>query len=85
MYKYKNKLLPNFDDFFEKPTESKYSLRSKTRGTLSLPKKSCKYVEHSLSYRGPKLWNDLDNEIKNIPSLNIFKKRLKHLLVQNLH
>ena len=85
MYKYKYKLLSNFDDFFDKPTASKYTLRSTTHGTLSLPVNSCKYVEHSLSYRGPKLWNGLDNETKNIPSLNTFKKQLKHSLIQNSH
>ena len=82
MYKYKNKLLSNFEDFFQKPTRSKYTLRSTTHEMLSLPINSCKHIEHSLLYRGPKLWNNLDNEIKNILSLNTFKKRLKYLLVQ---
>ena len=85
MCKYKNKLISIVDDYFEKANASKYILRSKTHGTLVLPKNSCKYVEHSLLYRGLKLWNELNIEIKNISSLNTFKKRLKYYLVQNFH
>ena len=81
MYRFTEKLLCNFDEFFEKHKKSKYTLRSQTNGNLTSPKNSCKYVEHSLSYRGPNLWNNLPVELKNVSSLNIFKKHVKHYLV----
>ena len=33
-----------------------------------------------LSYTGPKLWNSLDSDIKDAPSLNYFKSKLKIFL-----
>ena len=82
MFKFtKNQLPPNFDATFIYNNSSKYNLRSSLKGNFILPKNSCKYVEHSLSYRGPKLWNALFDEIKNATSLNIFKKLLKLYLI----
>ena len=81
MYKNHKKLLPkNFNDYF-KHTDTKYNLRSKQKGFLKIPKKNNKYIEHSLKYRGPKLWNDLPNDIKEAKSLGEFKKILKTILV----
>ena len=36
----------------------------------------------SINNVGVKLWNSLDKEIRDSVSLKIFKKRLKHNLVQ---
>ena len=84
MYKFNKKQIPsNFDDFFLPNNSSKYNLRSSSTGNFILPKNTCKYIEHSLSYRGPKLWNTLHNEIKNASSLNTFKGLLKIYLIYN--
>ena len=84
MYNFNNKQLPlNFTNFFKQNKSSIYSLRSNLKGNFFLPKNSCKYVEHSLSYRGPKLWNSLYNEIKIPTSLHTFKRLLKYYLVFN--
>ena len=79
MYKYYTNQLPsNFENFI--PQKSlKYNLRSKA--TYVLPKKSCKYIEHSISYRGPKLWNSLTSDIKEAVNLEEFKKVLKPILI----
>ena len=84
MFKFTKKQLPsNFDDIFifNKPTT--YNLRSSLKENFVLPRNTCKYVEHSLSYRGPKLWNTLHDEIKNAPSLYTFKRLLKYHLIFN--
>ena len=84
MYKFSKKLLPaNFDSFFKKRESSKYNLRSTKTQKLLLPKNTCKYVEHSLSYRGPKLWNIIDEEIKDALSITLFKILLKIFLLNN--
>ena len=65
MFKFKNKQLPkNFDEIFMSKNSLKYNLRSNLKKDFVLPKNTCKYVEHSISYRGPKLWNNLYSEIK---------------------
>ena len=78
MFKFYKKQLPsNFDGIFSQNKTNKYNLRSSLKINFMLPKNTCKYVEHALSYRGPKLWNSLFVEIKNAPSFNIFKRLLK--------
>ena len=84
MFKFSNKdLPPNFDFFFQKNVSERYNLRVNTQGKLSLPKNTCKYIEHSLAYRGPKLWNSIHDEIKKAPNLNTFKGLLKNFLIYN--
>ena len=40
-------------------------------------------TQHSIQYCGPKIWNELPRDIRNISKLHIFKKHLKqHLLNQ---
>ena len=81
MFKVINKQVPsNFDRFFNL-NSSKINLRSNHRKKFVLPKNSCKHVEHSLSYRGPKLWNSLNREVKDVKSSNVFKKMLKVFLI----
>ena len=36
-----------------------------------------KTSQQSIKFIGPKIWNDLPNEIKNSKSLKIFKNKLK--------
>ena len=38
-------------------------------------------TQHSLTYVGPKVFNDIPEHIKQSSSLTIFKKRLKHFLI----
>ena len=84
MFKFTKKQLPsNFEGIFFTNNSLKYNLRYNSKGNFILPKNTCKYVEHSLSYRGPKLWNSLCEEIKNASSLNSFKSLLKYYLIYN--
>lgn len=83
MYKVNNNLLPSLlcrhfslnsdiHDHFTRHSSNLhlYSIRS------NIQKKS-------FSFSGTQLWNYLDNTVKNVPSLAIFSKNLKHLLLSN--
>ena len=85
MYKFKNAQLPeNFFNYFRKNESKRYSLRSNNNDNFWLPLKQSKYTEHSISYRGPQLWNNItDNEIRNSKTLISFKKKLKSYILNN--
>ena len=84
MYKFtKNKLPLTFNNFFVNNQSIRYSLRINSQQKYKLPKNTCKYVEHSVAYRGPKLWNTLFVEIKSATSPNTFKGLLKIHLLNN--
>ena len=58
------------------------TLRSSSDTTLlCIPSTNYKhYGNRSFNYQGPKIWNELPCSIRNLTSLNIFKKRLKTYL-----
>ena len=65
MFKFTKKLLPpTFDLLFEANQSTRYNLRINYQEKYRLPKNSCKYIEHSIAFRGPKLWNSIYQEIK---------------------
>ena len=50
---------------------------------LAVPKTKTKlYGDRSFAVRAPRLWNELPVDIKNSESLNIFKSKVKRLLVR---
>ena len=38
-------------------------------------------TEHSLRVRGPNIWNSIPQDIKNAPTISIFKSRYKKYLL----
>ena len=85
MYKFKNGQLPqNFLKYFRTSESERYNLRSNKSDSFCLPFKQSKFTEHSIFYRGPRLWNTfLDKEITSSKSLFTFKKKLKSFLLNN--
>ena len=84
MFKCKNKEAPQI---FEKKhlynikTYNSYNIRS--HGKLVKPFCKKKLTECSISFRGPKLWNELViSQIPNIHSisLSVFKKKIKNII-----
>ena len=73
MYKIINNDAPNYlcNRFSKK--ETKYNMRN--NGNLYLAKPNTDYKKRSLSYRGAKLWNSLENNIKCAMNLNSFKQK----------
>ena len=55
--------------------DTRYNLRSEFR--LKLPHvNSSMYGLHSVSFRGSQLWNTVPNNLKNLPSVSIFKNKI---------
>ena len=77
MFKVKNKLAPEImNDVFEmkeeKPYNTRFNCDFKNRTV-----KTVKYGTESLSFLGPRIWNLIPPEIRNLTSLEQFKKGIK--------
>lgn len=84
MHKLKNNKLPrSFQQRFTKTTDiHSYPTRNNTESNYYLHR-ACKDAgQKTLQFRGVKLWNDIDNNIKNKGFIE-FKKRYKELLMEN--
>ena len=81
MYKFNNKQTPRiFHDLIEKPAHQYPSQFLKT--DFSLKKFSLSTTKYSISYGGPKIWNDfLTNEEKVMQSYSLFLSRIKSKLL----
>ena len=77
MHKVNNNVAPiAFHEIFTKPSH-KYPTNF-SYNSFSLKKCSLNSTKYSISFRGPKLWNDfLNNEEKQIRSYTIFSKKIK--------
>ena len=63
---------------FPKKTGSKsHCLRSSSKD-LQLPKVRSEHMKNSFAFTGAKLWNSLPSELKEVQSLQIFKKKIEH-------
>ena len=56
-----------------------YNTRSSTNYHLPLVKSNVS--KDSLFYKGPIIWNRIENEIRNSPSVNSFKRKYKSALL----
>ena len=79
MYKSLNGLVPEYlsDLFVKNSTRNVRKLRN-TETDLSLPLRKTNNGQKAISFRGPKLWNHLELDVKQAPSLATFKKRSKN-------
>ena len=82
MHKVSNHVAPLiFNEIFKKPSHdypTNFSYNS-----FSLKKCSLNSTKYSISFRGPKLWNEfLDNDEKQISSYNTFSTKVKSKLLQ---
>ena len=78
MYKSLNGLAPEYlsNRFVKNSTRNIRQLRN-TETDLMLPLRKTSNGQRGISFRGSKLWNQLDYDIKQAPSLATFKRRLK--------
>ena len=53
-----------------------------TKADLRVPLFKTSNGQKSISFRGPKLWNQLSSDVKLAPSLAIFKRRLKKEILE---
>ena len=72
MYKFKSKSLPICsDEYFVLPSKvHSYSTRFVTGDNYSLTRFNKSNSQRSICYQGPKIWNELPAEIKNIAQKN---------------
>ena len=85
MYKSQNDLAPKYlsDLFVRLPDFHILELRN-TKSNLAVPLMRTVSGQKAFSYRGTKVWNKLNNSVKEAPSVYSFKSRLRHLGYQNL-
>ena len=85
MYKVHNEIVPDpIIALFDK-TEAihKYSTRLVTNQNYFLKRTNLNKGERGISVAAVKVWNDLPASIKESESLEIFKSKLKHLLLSD--
>ena len=76
MYKTMNGLTPEYLQRLFAQSCSNYNLRN-SEGKLALPKPRTNYLKRSFSYSGAALWNNLPDSLKNVGSVDQFKRNLK--------
>ena len=72
MYKIMNDLTPHYLSKRFTKKETKYAMRNNNRLYLDRPR--TEYKKRSFCYRGAKLWNSLDENVKGATNLMTFKK-----------
>ena len=82
MYKYHNQLLPSvFNSFFTKVDQvHSYNTRYASKLSYFLPKVRTNYGKSNICFRGPMIWNSVDEDFKS-SSLSLFKLKLKEHLI----
>ena len=83
-YHYDNSLLPSaFNCFFMKISHvHSYNTRLALKQTYYLPNARTNYGMFNIRFKGPKVWNDLDENIKGF-SLSAFKNKLKQNFLES--
>ena len=78
MYKTMNGLTPKYLQRLFAQSYSNYNLRN-SEGKLALPKPTTNYLKRSFSYSGATSWNNLPDSLKNVGSVDQFKRNLKEI------
>lgn len=83
VYKMINKLVPEY--LYNKITYANeiHDRNTRNRNEVRLPNIRTENARKCILYNGFKLYNDIPHEIKNVPSLSIFKKRLAMHIREN--
>ena len=78
MYKTMNGLSPEYLQRLFAQSHSNYNLRN-SEGKLALPKPRTNYIKLSFSYSGTTIQNNLPDSLKNVGSVDQFKRNLKKI------
>ena len=62
-----------------------HECNTRNRELLQIPMYNTTTGQRTFHYRGVKLWNDLDNNTKQMPSLRGFKNKLKKDMLDRLY
>ena len=76
-YKIVNRLCPEnlFDKYLPRSSVSSYNTRNSK--DLQIPRCRTEFFKKSFHYASLKVWNDTPSTIRELPTLNRFKRRLK--------
>ena len=59
----------------------RYGLRSRTTNQPTRLVRKTRFADNSIQVKGPKIWEEIPDDIKESPSLSIFKRDYKSLLL----
>ena len=83
MYKYVNNLLPDsFKNYFNYNRDI-HSHNTRSQNNIRQPNIKTKIAESFVENMGPKFWNELDNNFKNITTIASFKRHLLNSITTN--
>ena len=83
MYKYNSNTLPHVFDAMFSLNRSFHHYPTRRSDEFHLPLFRTVLAKKTFKYDGPRFWNSLTEDIKNKPSLNSFKKKLKIYLLKS--
>ena len=81
MFKIRNNLTSDIYNFSVNEDFHTYQTRHKDDIHKDFCRTKCR--QDTVRFQGPKLWNSLPTEIKDVSSLNLFKKKIKQYLLQD--
>ena len=83
MFKVKNDLAPSiFNNIFERQNMQKYNLRN-VSDFKSKTAKTVQYGTETISFLGPKIWDLVPSELKNLSNISMFKEKIKKWRIQD--
>ena len=78
VFKSLNGLVPEYlSSLFEKKSTRNVRKLRNTETDLSIPLQKTNNGQRAISFRGPKLWNNLELDVKQAPTIAAFKRRIK--------
>ena len=81
MFKSTNSLAPEYlSELFVKNSALNTMRLRNTEADLRVPLFKTANGQKSISFRGPKLWNQLSSDVRLAPSLSTFKRRFKDVV-----
>ena len=73
-----------FPEFKKKLQRSSHSYETRNNNQLRVPLEKLKLCQKSYKYISIKLWNDVNEDIRNINFIITFKKKIKILLIESI-
>ena len=81
MYKLKNNKLPSMIPHMFITNENIHSHNTRNKEGYLIPSVRTNYRKFTVSYAGPILWNSFPQQLRQLPSEALFKKKLKSTLL----
>ena len=82
MYKVKYDLVPSYISEIFTRKGTRYNLRN---SDFEIPRfNTIRYGKHTLRYQGPYIWSKLENGMRELPSLSIFKTKIRRVDLASL-